>query len=378
MKILVGGDFSPCYRLDTLIRERLFEDIFKGVIDVFRGNDFNIINFETTVAKPEFKSIDKIGARLKTTPEACEALKYLGVDIVTLANNHAFDYGLPGLQLTLEHLEKQGIKSVGVGLTLEEAREPLYVKKRNETLAIVNCCEHEYGIATRNQAGTNPLDLISQYKAITEAKKKADYVLVIVHGGSEQYQLPSPRMQDTYRYFIEVGADAVVNHHQHCYSGMEVYCGKPIYYGLGNFAFDALLRPWPNGWCEGMLVQLEFTPEGVKHKTFSYEQFRDTPSVDLLKDRSAFDEKFKSLCDVIVNRDMLEEEAEKYFKQSERYLLTKFQPWPGRYLKGAFYRGWLPSLVSQQDLAWIQNIVLCQSHRDKFEYFLNHNARGIY
>ena len=51
---------------------------------------------------------------------------------------------------------------------------------------------------------------------VEEAKKKADFVLVIVHGGSEHFQLPTPRMQATYRFFVDAGADAVVNHHQHC------------------------------------------------------------------------------------------------------------------------------------------------------------------
>ena len=84
----------------------------------------------------------------------------------------------------------------------------------------------------------NPLLPIQQFYKIQEAKENADYVLVIVHGGIEHYQLPTSRMIETYRFFIDAGADAVVNHHQHCYSGYERYKSKPIIYGLGNLLFD--------------------------------------------------------------------------------------------------------------------------------------------
>ena len=97
----------------------------------------------------------------------------------------------------------------------------MYKRKDGETLAIINCCEHEFSIADDDSAGANPLNPIQQYYKIKEARLNADYVLVIVHGGHEMYQLPSLRMVDTYRFFIDAGADAVVNHHQHCFSGYE-------------------------------------------------------------------------------------------------------------------------------------------------------------
>ena len=134
----------------------------------------------------------------------------------------------------------------------------LYKEIGDKKLAVINCCEHEFSIATETTAGSNPLNPISQYYAIKEAKEKADYVLVIVHGGHEHYQLPSTRMQETYRFFIDVGADAVVNHHQHCYSGYEYYNGKPIMYGLGNFCFDEGLKKTKQ-WHEGYIVEISFT-----------------------------------------------------------------------------------------------------------------------
>ncbi|MCM1141873.1 MAG: CapA family protein [Muribaculum sp.] len=373
MKLLIAGDFSPRLRLKTIVDNREFEPLFGKIKSVFEGNDLNIVNFETTVANPSFKPINKIGARLKTTPEACDALKYLGVNVVTLANNHAFDYGLPALELTLSELKKREIQTVGAGLNRHEASQPLYQTINGETIAIINCCEHEYGIATDDCAGTNPLNAVSQFYAITEARKKADYTIVIVHGGHEHFQLPSLRMQDLYRYFIDLGADAVINYHQHCFSGMEIYKGKPIYYGLGNFAFDTVDSGKKN-WSEGILVKLELNAGNVNSEAIPYTQFADTPSVEPTTDTVKFKSEFQRLSDIICNREKLNSELEKYYNSSQRSVFTMLQPWTSRILKGAFFRGWIPSIVSKQSLAWIQNWIVCESHFEKVQYFLDKNA----
>lgn len=104
------------------------------------------------------------------------------------------------------------------------------------------------------------MNLVHQYFAIKEAREKADSVVVIMHGGHETYQLPTPQMQQTYRFFVDIGADAVVNHHQHCYSGYEVYKNKPIFYGLGNFCFEPLGNVRPT-WYEGYMVNLHFNAD---------------------------------------------------------------------------------------------------------------------
>lgn len=377
MKILIGGDFSPRNRMTQIIESGNGSEIFSAeVVQLFSDSDLNIINFETTIAQDGQKPINKIGPRLKTTEKSVDVLKNLGVDVVTLANNHAFDYGKDALINTLNIFNKNDIEFVGAGLNINEASKILYKKIDNSIIAIINCCEHEYGIATKDTAGTNPLNPVSQYYAITEARKQADYIIVIVHGGSEQFQLPSLRMQDTYRYFIDLGADVVVNHHQHCYSGYEIYKDRPIYYGLGNFAFDISSRPRPFGWCEGILLSLEFIDNQIKHKPIPYIQFRENPNVALMIDRTEFNIKFESLSKTIVDREKLEEELDAFYKSHERRIYSLLQPWPDRYFRGAFFHGYLPSLVSRQSLAWIQNYVECQSHYEKLVYFLDKNARS--
>lgn len=103
--------------------------------------------------------------------------------------------------------------------------------------------------------------MVKQYYDIKEVRSKADYVIVIIYGGVELFWLPTRRMIETYRFFIDAGADAILNHHQHCCSDYEVYNGKPIFYGLGNFCFDV-----PNSdyrWTSGYMVEIEFKKSGI-------------------------------------------------------------------------------------------------------------------
>lgn len=171
----------------------------------------------------------------------------------------------------------------------------------------MNCCEHEFSIATDTTAGANPLNPIQQYYNIQEARTKADYVLVIVHGGHEHYALPSPRMKETYRFFIDAGADAIINHHQHCYSGYEIYHGKPIFYGLGNLLFDHKSeRHGP--WNEGFMVSLRLDKQTLpQFELYPYTQCNERPSVIPMNEaeRKIFAERIDKLNQIISNEDQL-------------------------------------------------------------------------
>lgn len=375
MRVIIGGDFSPTYRLASLINSEEYNIAFKEISDVFKMSDLNILNFESTIPLPGLKPIDKIGVRLSTTDKTINVLKYLNIGVVTLANNHTYDYGEEGLFHTLDLLSNSDIKAVGAGRNLADAAKVLFHKVNNTTIAIINCCEHEYGIAKPDSSGTNPLNPIAQYYSIKEAREVADYVIVIVHGGHEHFQLPSLRMQDTYRYFIDVGADVVVNHHQHCYSGYEIYKGKYIFYGLGNFAFD-LKEKARSSWHEGCLLSLDLDNNTISHLLIPYVQFAETPEVRILEDRTKFDKNIDALNATISNREDLARHINDYYRSCERGIYTKFQPWPDRIFKGLFFRGLLPSLISKQSLAWIQNCVECQSNNDKLTFFLDRNARS--
>lgn len=236
---------------------------------------------------------------------------------------------------------------------------------------MVNCCEHEFSIASMGNAGSNPLNPIQQYYAIQEAKKKADYVIVITHGGIEHFNLPTPRMVETYRFFIDAGADAVVNHHQHCYSGYEVYKGKPIFYGLGNFCFD-----WPHYsnefWNYGYMVQLDLDDD-INFKLIPYNQCSEEPAVKILskEEQHSFKCEIEQLNATIVDSERLEDNVRRLYKRSVNGEISWLEPYSGRLLSKLYSMKLLPSVITSKNSIKIKNRINCESHRDKLLFALN-------
>ena len=367
MKILIAGDYVPRNRLAPLVKEGQFDVLFGEVRDIVRSVDYSMVNFESPIVEEGDKPISKYGPNLQCTKDAVDAIKYAGFKCATLANNHIRDFGNDGVSRTMQTLKDKGIDSVGAGENLETAGAILYRQIGGKTIAIINCCENEFSIAASDHYGANPLNPIRQYYEIQEAKGKADYVLVIVHGGHEHHQLPSPRMQDTYRYFIDLGADIVVNHHQHCYSGFEIYKEKPIVYGMGNFCMDKNPIRIGQLWNFGYMVVWD-TSKPSHIQIIPYEQCGETPGVHQLSP-DAFDERLQEINTIIVDRELLIKKTEKYYFESYKTIINILEPIQNKYIAGLQHRHYLPSLITRKWLLKLQNYVLCESHRDKMDYY---------
>lgn len=365
MKILIAGDFAPRARLAKQIKEKRFSEVFsEDLRKIVQSVEFSFVNFESPIVENGYKPIPKCGPNLRCTKEAAEAVRYAGFTGVTMANNHILDYGAEGLHKSVECCKSQELDIVGVGENMHDAEKILYLEKEGKRLAIINCCEHEFTIATETEAGANPLNPVRQFYAIQEAKKNADYVLVIVHGGHEHYQLPSPRMQETYRFFIDAGADAVVNHHQHCYSGYEYYNGKPIFYGLGNFCFDEE-GDNADSWYEGYMVQLEFDSTNIQHTLYPYVQYKEKATVVTINDTTSFEEKISKLNAIISDPIALRKSTEIYYESTAYAFKTLYQPYDNRILNKLYRMHLLPSVVSKKKWLSILNYINCEAHRDK-------------
>ena len=366
MKVLVAGDFVPMDRVAKLIEKDRFQDVLGEVRPLVSEVDYSIVNLESPVVLSEWAlPIKKNGPNLKCTRKAVDALKWAGFGMATLANNHFFDYGKEGVEDTLAVCKEKGIETVGGGINLDEAQKVFFKKMGGEVLAVINCCEHEFSIATPENAGSNPLNPIEQYYQIQEAKKKADYVLVIVHGGHEHYQLPSPRMVETYRFFVDAGADAVVNHHQHCFCGYELYKNKPIFYGLGNFCFDRSNKR-NQIWNEGLLVEIEFDKEKMSFELYPYIQGNANAGVELMRGlwRDKFNENSNKLNAIISDGALLDRCFEELVEKRRKELLVKFSPYTNRYLKALYMRGVLPFGWKKSKILAMKNYMECEAHRD--------------
>lgn len=369
MKVLVAGDFCPQNRVAELFSEQKYQIVLGQMQESISNVDYALVNFECPIMSGDKNAINKNGPNLYCLKEGLEAVKWVGFDCVTLANNHFYDYGDDGVRNTLLACDSYGLEHVGGGYNIFEASKILYKRIKGSILAIINCCEHEFSIATNTSPGSNPLNPIQQYYQIHEARDNADYVLVIVHGGHEHFQLPSPRMQDTYRFFIDAGASAVINHHQHCYSGYEVYNGKPIFYGLGNFCFDdpgEIETNWNYGYC----VELGFEGADVQFKYKPYKQCSLAPTVEPIQN-NIIDNKLQKINTILLNKQYLIKEVEKYYNDKMFNIRSVFEPFNNRFILGAQRRGWIPSFISKKNVNMLKNFIECESHRDRVIHYFN-------
>lgn len=363
MIILVAGDWVPRYRTAVQIENGDYS-CMEEAKPIIRSADYAIVNFEAPVVMHKAIPILKTGPNLRCSNKAMECVAQAGFSCVTLANNHFRDFGQLGVEDTLQACTSYNVDYVGGGKNINEAERFLCKSINGQQLAIINVCENEWSIASDKSGGSAPLDPIRIYYRIREARKVADFVLVIVHGGIEGYQYPTPRMQETYRFFVDAGADAVVNHHQHCYSGYEVYHKKPIFYGLGNFCFDKRTSRTDRMWEEGFMVRLHFSDK-IDFELFPYSQCDEKgPSIKILSDKKCFNDSIRRINSVIENENQVRKQFEQRGTIGKRNADSILIPYESSFFRKLYAKRLFPSFVTDNRRRRLQAYVQCESHRE--------------
>lgn len=177
---------------------------------------------------------------------AVSYLHELGVDIVSLANNHAYDYGESAFIDTMTTLESAGIIYVGAGRSLPEARRPVYYIINNMKIAFVAATQIERldhpdtRGATDSSAGVfrcwNGDNLL---ETVREAKENSDFVIVYIHWGTENVAQTDWAQEKQAPEVAAAGADLIIGAHPHCLQPIGVAQGVPVMYSLGNFWFNS-------------------------------------------------------------------------------------------------------------------------------------------
>jgi hypothetical protein len=325
-KILFGGDFCPAGEIESYYRTDKNRSLLNGFIDLFNSVDYRIVNLECPLTDAN-TPIQKTGPHLKASPDMVGLLKDIKIDMVTLANNHILDYGEKGLNDTIETCQKAEIRTIGAGKNLHEAGENCLIQFDGFSISIINVCEREFSIAGKESAGANPFDFYSTAKQIKKSKETASFVFVVYHGGNEHYNLPSPRLRKTFRFLADMGADAVISHHTHCYSGIENYLGKPLVYSLGNFLFyeETDFKPWYAGYT----ITFEINPDGIQNYSVTpYEQCKDNLGLKLLnpEQKEDFHSTFDKLSRIIQNDELLENEWNTFTEKMAYPYLNMLNP----------------------------------------------------
>lgn len=243
---------------------------WEGLIPEIEAHDLAIVNLEAalravgTEGAPQLTttSVVKHGP-VVTSPLGLAGLtRRGGFTAVSLANNHILDAGPDGLRSTLALAWAAGLQTVGAGEDRAEAERALVVEAGGMKVAVIAAAEREFSIATGDAPGAAPLDPWVMWRRVAEARDQADCVVVILHAGNEYAGLPRPGLAHAARSLAEAGAAAIVCHHAHVPTGLEVWRGVPIAYGTGNFLFPAP-EPQPPGWYLGYMVSLRLDTGGV-------------------------------------------------------------------------------------------------------------------
>ena len=363
INIFISGDFAPRMRVNEVIEHGDYQLLYNDILPIIQVSDLAITNLESPLLD-EGKPIAKTGPNLKAPIKSVEALKFAGFDMVTLANNHMMDYGKEGLFSTIQVCEKSDITHIGAGSNLEEAKKNVYFDIKESRIAFINCCENEWSTTQGDYPGCNPLNEVALFYQIQEAKANADHLILIIHGGHETYDYPSPRMKKLYRWFVDLGVNAVIGHHTHCFSGYEIYKNKPIVYSLGNFIFDSNKRN--TSWNVGAAVTLTIQREQTSMRLFPFTQCDDEVGVKLLNQTETDNwlKKEKQKSEQIQDDALLEKKFKEFASKQGNLYRSFLEPNQSSLILAAKNREMLPRKIKGAKRLLYWNIIRAEAHRD--------------
>ena len=212
------------------------------ILDIMKTSDFMIANSEFTISNRGTPLPGKLYT-FRAKPERVDIYHEMGIDLVTLANNHVYDYGRDAFFDMLSVLAEKKVPAIGAGKNIEEAKKPYYLILGGYKFVFVNATRAEkYKLtpgATAESEGVfrcyDPTKLLEEIK---ELRPDNDYVVAILHYGTEDtHKLEDVQIELSHQ-LIDNGVDIVVGHHAHTLQGIEVYNHKPIIYNLGNYLFN--------------------------------------------------------------------------------------------------------------------------------------------
>jgi len=228
---------------------------FEKVAGQLAEADFVFVNLENPIIENCPRT--STGLKFCADPKLTSSLKFAGVDVVTLANNHALDYGKGGIEKTVEFLKEEGIEAVGLG--------NLVIKEKKGI---------RFGFLGFNFVSSGPKD--EDFKLVSDSDEKVEVLIVGIHWGEEYQDKANKFQREWAKKLVEVGADVIVGHHPHWVQDVE-YIKKPVYaegasspsvsedtkydeyavayYSLGNFIFDQM---WSKKTREGLIIKLTF------------------------------------------------------------------------------------------------------------------------
>ncbi len=264
--ILLDDEYAMMFHYRT--RGSDINDTFSaGLLERMRSADVFMLNNEFPFSARGTPTEGKTFT-FRANPDNVEMYELLGVDIVSLANNHAYDYGEEALLDTFDTLERAGIPYVGAGRDIDEARKPVYFVANGIKIAVVSATQIERNAvpdtreATAASAGVlRCMDPSALLEVIAEAKASSDFVILYIHWGTES-QAETDWLQDKQApIYAQAGVDLIIGDHPHCLQKLDVESGVPVVYSLGNYWFNSKTQ-------NTCLIEVGIGKEGLEYLQF--------------------------------------------------------------------------------------------------------------
>lgn len=250
IKLLFAGDvlLDEHYAVmaNLLDRGGEIEEAFSaGLLDIMRSADVFMLNNEFTFTNRGTPTQGK-QYTFRANPEKVSLLKEIGVDMVSVANNHIYDYGEISLLDTLDTLDAAGIAYTGAGKNLEEAMKPVYLIANGMKIGIISATQIERNGTpdTKEATVTTPgvlrcMDTTKLVQVINQMEEKCDYTILYIHWGTELREEIDWLQEEQAPIYAQAGVDLIIGDHPHCLQKIDTIDGVPVVYSLGNFWFNS-------------------------------------------------------------------------------------------------------------------------------------------
>ena len=371
--IIVGGDIYPAGNIQEDFIEGNADGIFHDLLDDITNADLSIVNLECPLISNE-TPIEKPGGVLGGGIKSINGFVAAQWNVLNLANNHSFDHGAKGLQVTINTIKEAGLAYVGAGFNIVEAQKPFIKEINGNRIVIYSMAEREFSIADEKTPGSNPLDLINFVNAIRQHKQQGIFI-VLVHGGSEFYPYPSPEMVRRCRFMVDMGADAVICCHTHCPLPWEIYADRPIIYGLGNLVFEPLHEQTPT-WNEGYLAKLTIEDGYVHFGAIPYFQSKDCSGAKKMNEseKKLFFDEMEKKCNQVKNAEFMEVQWTNYCRQQKDIYLPYLYGYNRIMIK--LRKLLLPLLHSKEASRRALLLVQCETHQEILNTLFKDERQG--
>ena len=333
----------------------------------------NCVNFEAPIKFEGSKKITKSGPHHNQSTLTPKWLEENGFNIVSLANNHAFDYNLEAFLSTVNSFENS--KLLGFG-SYENAYNISIIDIKGIKLGFLGISHQEFGcinIYNKKVLGVAKLDSPRVFKAIIENKDKVDYLFIISHAGIEYIDVPLPELRELYQTFIDIGAFAVIGSHPHVPQGNEIYKGRHIIYSLGNFIFEkennSKLNPY---WYKSYIAVFEPEKNSLNIIPIIYDPVERIVTKDLTKETKIH---LEYLNDLLKNEDLYYKYLDKILISFQKKYFKMLNNGIGKYKFQTNFKNLIKKIIrrkyNKKDYPGLLNLFQCESHRWIFSAILN-------